>query len=451
MTKLISLLVLLTCLFTSTANADVYRLIDDGTEALQLRVDLIENAKEEILISYFIYADDRNARQFSSLLRNAARRGVKVTLLIDEMFNDIDTFSATHLLREGVKVLDYNKFKFIKLSRSLRRMHDKVMIIDNKYMILGGRNIEDTYYDNTEKNYDDRDVLITGNSVIVARDYYKELVQAPHIQTTESINVTDPNLTRRQRKKLLKNYMENEEKVIEAEKVMDKAYQSLYVEDGIEMGRTNLSIWTDGQVDVHNIQFIHDPISVKKQKGRETTREVLYDLIRNAKEEVIIESPYLVLDKALKKLFRDTIERGVRIRIVTNSLEATDAYAPQAAYIGQRKKIVKMGIELYEFVSTDCFHAKSLVIDKKIAVVGSYNFDPRSAYLNTETMGLVESEEVAQQLLDAMDVHVKMSVRIMKNGKPEGSRRALPNSSFKKRLITRLLQYLVVPFFKSQI
>ncbi len=442
---------LVLCLSFKSVYADVYRIVDDGKEALQLRVDLIENAKEEILISYFIYADDRNSKQFSALLRNAARRGVKVKLLVDQMFNEIDIYTATHLAREGVEVLDYNPFKLLRLGRSLKRLHDKMMIVDQEYMVLGGRNIEDTYYDNAEKNYDDRDVLITGNSIKVARNYYLELIKADHVKSSPVIDLEAKNLSKRKRNKLLKKYLINEDKIDHAETDLDKAYESLSSEDGIEMGRSDVSVWLEGQEDVSNITFIHDPITVKKQKRKDTTRETLYNLIRNAKSEVIIESPYLVLNKELKTLLKETINRGVYVRIVTNSLEATDGYAPQAAYIGQRKKIVKMGVDLYEFVSKDCFHAKSLVIDKKIAIVGSYNFDPRSAYLNTETMGMVESPEVAKTLLEAMDVHLQMSVKIMKNGKPEGSKRALPGSSFKKRLITRLLQFLVVPFFKSQI
>ena len=143
----------------SASYADTARIIDSGEDALKIRMQLIESAKEEILISYFIFAEDNTALEMLSLLRKKAREGVRVRVMIDDLFNDIPKDIGTHLQQENVLIKNFNKFNFFRFGKSIKyRMHDKMFIVDQQKIIMGGRNVEDTYYGKAEKNFDDRDI-----------------------------------------------------------------------------------------------------------------------------------------------------------------------------------------------------------------------------------------------------------------------------------------------------
>jgi cardiolipin synthase C len=425
MKKLMSFLLLFTTLI-GTANADLVRIVDDGEQAYQLRMNLIENAKEEIDISYFIFAEDKTALEMLSLLRKKAREGVKVRILIDALFNSIPKDIGTHLQQENVLIKNFNTFNLFRLGRTFKyRMHDKMFIVDQKKIIMGGRNVEDTYYAKAPKNFDDRDVYVVGDLAQEASQYFDEIWNADHVKPFKQIK--------------LKDNKANEE--------LDQVEASFFMKNST--ASFNLEAFESELSQVENVELFHDIVPAKVKKKTEGTASRLYDLIRNAKTSVIIDSPYLVFSKELKQLFKETIARGVTIRFLTNSLKSTDGIFPQAAYIGQRKNIVEMGIELYEYFDKDCLHSKSLVVDGKIAAIGSFNFDPRSQNLNTETMAVIHDSKIAALLKQSMDASLNLSYKINEKGLPEGHDEKLPGVSTKKRIITRLIQFLIVPWTKG--
>lgn len=166
MKKLICFILCLLSLI-SAVYADSVRIIDNAEEAYQVRMKLIESAKEEIQISYFIFAEDTTAMEVLALLRKKAREGVKVKVMIDDMFNKIPADVGAHLMHENVTIKNFNKFSLLRFGKSIRyRMHDKMFIVDQQKIILGGRNIEDTYFGKAKKNYDDRDIYVAGDLAV---------------------------------------------------------------------------------------------------------------------------------------------------------------------------------------------------------------------------------------------------------------------------------------------
>jgi putative cardiolipin synthase len=409
----------------SAGYADTARIIDSGEDALKIRMQLIESAKEEILISYFIFAQDNTALEMLSLLRKKAREGVKVRVMIDDLFNDIPKDIGTHLQQENVMIKNFNKFNFWHFGKSIKyRMHDKMFIVDQQKIILGGRNIEDTYYDKAEKNFDDRDIYIVGSMALEASTYYNELWDAKHLSPFKQIKLKDATASGKLDE-------------IENNFAMKKA-----------MDAFDLKVWESDLPEVEHIDLFHDMITPKKQKMTGTARR-LYDLIKNAARSVIIDSPYLIITKELHEVLTEVLARGVRIRFLTNSLKSTDGLFPQAAYMGQRKRIVEMGIELYEYFGDDRFHSKSLVVDDTIAAIGSFNFDPRSQNLNTETMAVIHDPKLASLLTQSMNESLNMSYRIDENGRPTGFENKYPGVTLKKKIITKLIQFIIVPFAKG--
>jgi putative cardiolipin synthase len=408
------------------------QILGGGRESFKLRLELIQKAEKEILISYFIFADDETSRVFLSELRTAARRNVKIQILVDSMFNEVPPALLNHLADEGIDFRVYNKITWKNFWHFSHRMHDKVFMVDGKTVIIGGRKIENTYYDQSEgkKNYYDRDILISGSPVDGLRTYFLELLDSKTVTPAKILNL-----------KKEKNRL----KVEEAIKSLDEAKsEDLFKNEAFEKLDNTVT------VDDESVTLTHDPIAIVKPKVSGTAK-YLFDLIDSAVSSIYLDSPYFIMTKEMKAHLKAAIKRGVKIRLTTNSAKATDGIFPLAGYIGQRKKIVNMGLEVHEFYGEYSFHAKSLVIDERIAAVGSFNFDPRSQKLNTETMAIIEDPKVARQLLDAMNETLLQCYKLDENGRPEGFDFKYPGVSKKKIFLTKLIQFFLVPLVKNQL
>src|SRR6185503_18767245 len=182
-----------------------------------------------------------------------------------------------------------------------------------------------------------------------------------------------------------------------------------------DANRTPASLMESGAV-----RFLHDPVG-GADAGAPKVGDELRALLDSARESVVVESPYLVPTRALRAGLRRALGRGVRIRILTNSLAATDNLWPQAGYVGDKAQLVKSGVELWEYQGPECLHAKDAVIDGETVIVGSYNLDPRSQRLNRELALVVTNREVAAELRARMDRHLERAVRIDARGYPEGA------------------------------
>jgi putative cardiolipin synthase len=176
----------------------------------------------------------------------------------------------------------------------------------------------------------------------------------------------------------------------------------------------------------------------------------LLDLLHNARERVIIESPYLVITNNLRDGLLRAIERGVEVRILTNSLSSTDNIWPQAGYVGKRRWLVEQGVELWEYFGSESLHAKTAVLDRSLAVVGSFNLDPRSQRLNTELAVIIDDRTWADELTASMDGHLANSVQIGIDGRPIGYDERYPNASWRKKCTLRFMR-LFAPFIRGQL
>lgn len=428
------LFVALSTVYTVKA-ADI-KIINSGKEALQTRINLIDNAKYTIEMSYFIFENDYVGKLILARLLEASEvRGVKVRILIDTLFNDIPTSFITFLESHNIEIREFNPSKF----RLTRRLHDKMFIVDGHKAILGGRNIENTYYDlskpGQKKNYDDRDIYIHGATTVYNfQKYYYELWNANHVAKASSYSYQLSLTVNANKIKLAEQTLDG----INAKHV-PAWYPAINPKDLI-------------CVDDEFINFAHDHVQLIKSHTSGTAQSI-YSLIENAKTQVYIDSPYFILTPKSEAMFRRVIKRGVKIRLMTNSLAATDGIIPQAAYIRDKQKIIDIGIEVYEYNGTYSFHSKSLVIDDTAALVGSFNFDYISEQRNTETMVIIKDYQVVQSLLTDMNSTLSEAYRIDKNGRPEGqslSGNAMyPGVDKKKITKMQIIKLLLVPMIKT--
>jgi putative cardiolipin synthase len=296
-------------------------------------------------------------------------------------------------------------------------MHEKVVVVDGQRYIAGGRNLAEEYFGLHKRNFVDRDVYVDGPSAAEAQRHFEEL--------WASSDVSD-----------LRVRVSPNDKV-KASRLLDDAAAGNALKDFIALNTgTN---WSEGQIDAEAVRFIHDPIGVE---GAHVAQQ-LEEVIDGAKRDVVIESPYLVPSGSMLTLLEKKLKEGVRVRIVTNSLRSCDGALPFAGYIKYRRRMVRDGIDLREYRGPDTLHAKTLVIDGKTVLVGSYNIDPRSANLNTEVMCVAEDETIARQLLASIDKHID-------NAWTVGAREHRPHAPRSWRLRAWAAR-LVLPLLEGQL
>ncbi len=408
--------------------------LEEGDLALVSRAWLSEYAEKTIDIQYFIFSTDNVGLIAVDYLLRAAERGVRVRLLLDDLLIEADAREIVELdMHENIDIKIYNPSanigknivsKIVNVTTNFRgvnqRMHNKTFIVDGKIAITGGRNIADEYFDyNHEYNFRDRDVLLIGG---VTRDvqksfdiFWNDPLSRP---IAELVDVDKMEVNPQRTYQWLHQYACNPANFWP--QVRDKIRN---IPQGFKAIRESGDLqWLDSVTFVSDIPGKNDGSQGLGGGGLST--DALIELIRNARDSISIQSPYLVTTELSRNLFRDAIARGVKIRILTNSLSSTDNLEAFSGYQRNRKDLLKLGVRIFEFrpdaairykVMTSALqkeinytpifglHSKSMVVDGRIAVIGTFNLDPRSANLNTECIVIIHSPVVAGKLQEVMN------------------------------------------------
>jgi phosphatidylserine/phosphatidylglycerophosphate/cardiolipin synthase-like enzyme len=422
-------------------------LVEFGEDALKLRIHLIRAARESIELQNFILRGDDTGLLVLDELLNAARRGVEVRLLLDQMFSfsDVERLVQLTMAHANFQIRFYNptfyKAKMAKhdwlsgvaccFRRVNQRMHNKLQVVDNLVGLIGGRNVADRYFDyDTNYEFKDRDVIVYGPTVPEMRESFEwfwnnpKTVPVQHLRdvASELLDGPPPEWPDFEPAPRLTPMLES---------IEDKAHVSaLFVEPAFRVDR--LKYFAD-QPRKH--EFPDDA------PQKDITRE-LHEVLVAAQESVVIQSPYMVLSQRARKIFAQLRRSNPDIELIfsTNSLASTDADTVYANTHRHKKRYVgKLGFQMYEFkpfpvdapeffprwsqlidekargvtsksvVSGDNstipmpaprvgLHSKSFVVDGRVAMIGSHNFDPRSEGFNTENGLLVWDERFARHL-----------------------------------------------------
>ena len=420
---------LLAALAAPAARGEAARLLLDAEGAAAARVERVLAAEREVLASTFIVGGEPLSLTALALLRDASRRGVDVKLLVDAQWNKMPPAVAAHLLDEGVEIRLYHPFRWRRPGWITRRLHDKLLVVDGEALVAGGRNVESPYFglgrQLSRRDYVDADVLLEGTVAAEARLYFLALWQSGHVRPAA------PRAEAAARRQAA------------AELDRHRGWLAARVAAEVAAGRTAPPLQP-----VEAARLLHDPVAGKT--AGPGVAEALAALLDAAETSVAIESPYLVPTRQLEALLERTIARGVSVRILTNSLASTDNLWAQAGYVGERRELVAMGVELWELAGPESLHSKVAVLDGATAVVASFNLDPRSQRLNREVAVVIEDAELAGELAAWMDGHLSGAVRIDERGWPEGADGPFPGVSRGKRLRLCLYRFLT-PLIRSQL
>ncbi len=445
--------------------------LSDGVAAFAARIIFARSARHTIDAQYYIWHNDLTGLLLLDALKKAADRGVKVRLLLDDNgISGLDSILAELNRHPNLDVRIYNPFTvrrfkplgyvfdFLRLNR---RMHNKSFTVDGVATIGGGRNIGDEYFDaGSDVSFVDLDLLTVG---AVVQDISNDFARYWNSKSACPIErIVDANGT-------------TDALAAALERISSSAQHEEY-ENRIELSDTVNSL-VDGTLPLEWAKgtLVSDPPF--KTLGMALDDQLLVgqleSLLDTITRKIDVVSPYFVPGKKGTDQFIAMAKSGVRVRILTNAMEATDVLPVHAGYAKFRKRLLKNGVELYELKAaaspnskrTDSgltgskgasLHAKSFAKDRKRRYIGSFNFDPRSVRLNTEMGIVIDSEAMADEMHDEFDreLPARSYAVTLRNGnlrwREEDSdgtvqfHRRDPNSTMLERAAVRIMGWLPI-------
>ncbi len=381
--------------FSTNCFADRVKLLETNQEALQARVDLIQNAKSDILVEYYEVANDSLSLTGLSLLKQAAERGVRVKILIDALHNSLTDAQMAAIISNNIEIKVYNPLHTFNPFHLVYRNHDKLLNVDGNtdqaYMIIGGRNAAKNYFGKDETlNFLDADALVSGVSAKESYKYFMTLWNSnPEVKKVNLHDYSNSNLERicspRNKtndceEKKEKNRIEIKQESLKISNYLDlfKSGNSWVKEEAI----SELLKDIEENVDVHFV--FNDPSQSMTSVENKLSAQIMNSLLKNTTNSLTIITPYLYPTEAELIALDNLAARGIKIKIITNSLASNDVVIVHAAFLTIKKRLSDMGIELCLFKGPETLHAKSAIIDEKITFIGSFNFDRKSAQINRE-------------------------------------------------------------------
>ncbi|MDN7127184.1 phospholipase D family protein [Pseudidiomarina sp. 1APR75-33.1] len=453
----------------------------DSLEAFAARVLLARQAEYRLDIQYYIWRQDITGTLLFEALHEAAERGVKVRLLLDD--HNTAGLDATLIGLHQHQNIEVRLFNPLKLRRPRflnyifdfrrvnRRMHNKSFVVDGRVVISGGRNIGDEYFGATsDVLFTDLDALLIGPVVAdVENDFQRYWDCESSVPLERLFTLTKPRDL-----SVLRTIAERYEQDPRAQAFMKAIEELPFMQ---ELQRQQLDIyWTP-------TQLVSD--SPAKALGRAKPQQMVAHQLQQAigtpQSHVTLVSPYFVPTQAGVNELIAMADRGVDIVILTNSLAATDVAIVHAGYAKWRRQLLQHGVQLFELQrlsplarreqrkerrqrlkgkerfgsSASSLHAKTLMVDLDRVFVGSLNFDPRSAAINTELGFVMHSTELAERIDEAITEtlpHYAYQLKLVKNkvvwverlGKQRTCFSSEPGASIWRRLAVRILERLPI-------
>lgn len=457
---------------------DGVALLSDPTQALASRVLLARAAQKALDVQVYIWEPDVSGHVLLHELWRASQRGVRVRLLIDDNGSaGMDTWLQALAAQPGVEVRLFNPFRqrqfkalayLTDFDRLNHRMHNKSFTADSQATIVGGRNVGDVYYGvHANVVFSDLDLLAMGPAAQTTAVQFDEYWNSPlAYPLTALVAPADPADLARHQQQL--------------------ADLGNMPEAALLLAGLQKSPWLTAPVTAYPL-LLWAPVQVLSDSpdkaggsapSASADRRVFKSLstwLGAAKQTLDLVSPYFVPGEASVQQLSALVQKGVTVRVVTNSLAATDVLAVHAGYARHRKALLAAGVELYELKpdaetrrpklpssvrlgasSTASLHGKTFVVDRRQLFVGSFNLDPRSTYLNTEMGLIVDSEAMAQSLAQGIDRELQdTSYRLTlaadgslqwteRDASGERVHASEPKSSLLRRVIARVLSWLPI-------
>lgn len=409
--------------------------VEKNGDALLQRIRLIKNAEKEIVLSTFAFHSDNSGKIVIGALREAADRGVKVKVLTDGFeswvameFNPFFHALSSH---KNIEVKLYNRANPLKPWTLMGRMHDKYLVADRKTYMLGGRNTYDYFLGDFpgHKNYD-RDVFVHCENP-TSESSVEELLR--YFERVWELNICSDFHE--------KEKLAEKKSVQEAAQEADKCYKAYFAEN--EAGICDRD-YTKNTFETEKIALISNPIHTGAKEP--IAWYEMGEVMKRASERVKIHTPYIICNDAMYNTWKEIAEAVPDFAVMTNSVTNNGNAFGASDYEKHKKEILDTGIDIWEYEGGISYHGKSVLVDDDISMVGSFNMDMRSAYLDTELMLVIRSKEINRQLETNLEEYEKDSRQALTNGEYNNPHNVEPvpmGKTMKRRifLIGKLLNW----------
>lgn len=381
--------------YQDNLGVDRAMLMETNRSAWEERIRLFHQAKKRIILSTFDMREGESTKDLLAVLLQKADEGVFIQILVDGVSGMIrmegkDLFYAISS-HPNIEIKIYNPLNLLEPWKTQGRMHDKYVIVDNLAYILGGRNTMDYFigdYETDGKSYD-REVFVYNtkfqspdtaeSSLFEVESYFHAMWEKEECQYFHEDNtLQEKDGVKQARQMLRQRYSEIVASVPQLCQPFD--YETVTVE-------------------TNQIVLMHNPTGLYEKQP--TVFYELTELMKQAKERVLIHTPYIVCNSWMYERLKEVKEAVGTVTMMINAVENGDNVMASSDYLWNKKNVVETGIQIYEYNGGISYHGKSMVVDD-LAIVGSYNMDLRSTYVDTELMLAVQSRELSDQLVQNM-------------------------------------------------
>ena len=406
-----------------------FRLLPEGFYSLDARVQLARRARYSLDVQYYLIQNDRTGRLLMRELRDAASRGVRVRLLVDDLYTTGgDSMFSGLAAFSNVEVRLFNPFccaresiggkylaSIFDIRRLNHRMHNKLFIADGAIAVMGGRNIADEYFTRSPtSNFIDMDVLVVGPVVHQLASIFDGYWNSPQAYSVDAIVGGSAD-----RDEVLKAFSHLVDDGEQMRSLVLPPFDILGykpISDDFDAGTLGL-VWGTA------VAFADQPgkvMATSAEMARSMSAQMnVMDRVMESESEVVISSPYFIPGAMGVRAFGDLRTRNVKVTILTNSLAANDEPLTHAGYARYRVELLRTGVDLYELSPTRIqrnkelmfpgaslgrLHAKTAVIDQSMVYIGSVNLDPRSESTNTELGLFARCPELANEVIRVINI-----------------------------------------------
>lgn len=405
-------------------------ILEERLNSAIARINLVENANSSIKIAYYAVHDGLASDIFYGSILKAANREVKVELLLDGMFHNLKGIEKRTLYalinHPNIKVRFYEPLNLLKPWTLNNRLHDKFIIVDETYVLLGGRNIGDKYYleSYSKAKVEDRDLLIFKTDATSSKKgvlpkfetYFSQLWNHPYTKQKKRTLLTKSKQSEIKKEKLLNNLNE-----------ISTQYPNLF----------NLNIeWDNYALATNKIELVTNPI--QRLNKEPLILQQIITFTDSAKQEVLLQSPYIIPNNHMRSYYEEKNSEA-DFYYLTNSVYSSPNYFALAGYLKYRPQIASQSKYLFEYEGEGSIHAKTYIFDRQISMVGSFNLDARSSFLSTESMVIIDSAAVANQLALNMKELASQSVAFSEDNEQK-------QTSWTKLVLISLLRLIIYPF-----
>ncbi|MGN1001596.1 MAG: phosphatidylserine/phosphatidylglycerophosphate/cardiolipin synthase family protein [Oscillospiraceae bacterium] len=406
--------------------------VDDNVDALLWRIRLIESARDELILSTFDFRGDNSGLAVMSCLMQAAERDVQVRILVNGLsgflyLDRCDCFQAL-AAHPNVEVKYYNPVDLKTPWKMNYSLHDKYLVADDTVYFLGGRNTNDLFLgDYPSRQNTDRDILVyqeqqaEDSSLAALKRYFAGVWELDCSETP--------------------SYRLRESRRLQAEDSLRALYASLREEYPAAFEDVD---WMDGTMPAANVTLLTNPVTPSNKEP--VLWDALCSLMAGA-ERALVQTPYLVCSRAMYADLAALTAQGTQLSFLTNATSNGANPFGCADYLNQKNKILKTGAEIFEYAGEHSMHTKTLLLDDNISIVGSFNFDMRSTYLDTEMMLVIDCPSLNAQLRDQAAACMEQSNHVLPDGTETPGAAYQPAAlSPGRSLLYGILRLATIPF-----